>query len=435
MHGRPREYKNKLKNDHKAQEAYKKKVDAIRNGTALVLEYRKQRKYEPAILDASAKLLKVVPEIYTLWNYRREALEPAFAAGGEAAQKASEGELALTQAALMDNPKSYSAWHHRKWVVAKGLASLDRELAVISKALDEDQRNFHAWNYRRFIVDRMGRPPQDELQYTEEKIIQNFSNYSAWHTRTILLHQMYGGGGTAAAPAAAGPGAAEASPSGTADAAAGPGPGPGGFGLGVVASTRGSASQRTPIPHDVLDGEYDMVHQAFATDARDQSPWMYYRWLVGNTLAHLQPPAAAAAAERPAGSSDSAGAGEASGSGPGEGQPGAGAAAAGAEGEGDAQAEARLLVGAVLEREAARMRSDHLAADPDAKWPLLTLARLREAQARLGLAGSAEECAAAAAEARELYGRLAAVDPMRRGFYEDAAEGRAFVVVQALGTV
>jgi geranylgeranyl transferase type-2 subunit alpha len=27
------------------------------------------------------------------------------------------------------------------------------------------------------------------------------------------------------------------------------------------------------------------------------------------------------------------------------------------------------------------------------------------------------------------------LDPLRRGFYEDALEGRAFVVVQALGAV
>jgi hypothetical protein len=28
--------------------------------------------------------------------------------------------------------------------------------------------------------------------------------------------------------------------------------------------------------------------QAFATDAEDQSPWMYYRWLLGNSLAHVE---------------------------------------------------------------------------------------------------------------------------------------------------
>ena len=39
----------------------------------------------------------------------------------------------------------------------------------------------------------------------------------------------------------------------------------------------GSASQVRPVPVSVLDEEYDMVHQAFATDSDDQSPWMYYR--------------------------------------------------------------------------------------------------------------------------------------------------------------
>lgn len=95
---------------------------------------RRQQKYEQPVLDASAKLLRVVPEIYTIWNFRREALSPILAAGGEAAVKAAEGELALTQACLTENPKSYSTWHHRKWVVAHGLGSLVRELALVSKA-------------------------------------------------------------------------------------------------------------------------------------------------------------------------------------------------------------------------------------------------------------------------------------------------------------
>ena len=62
MHGRPREYKNKLK-DPKAAEGYAKKVSAIKQGTALVLECRRQRRYDPAALKASEKLLKVVPEV------------------------------------------------------------------------------------------------------------------------------------------------------------------------------------------------------------------------------------------------------------------------------------------------------------------------------------------------------------------------------------
>lgn len=35
-------------------------------------------------------------QIYTIWNFRREALASVFEAGGEAAKKASDTELALT---------------------------------------------------------------------------------------------------------------------------------------------------------------------------------------------------------------------------------------------------------------------------------------------------------------------------------------------------
>jgi len=60
-------------------------------------------------------------------------------------------ELKITAAALMRNPKSYSAWHHRAWVVANWTdsISLPDELALCGRMLDADERNFHCWNYRR----------------------------------------------------------------------------------------------------------------------------------------------------------------------------------------------------------------------------------------------------------------------------------------------
>eukprot|EP00877_Chromochloris_zofingiensis_P014557 jgi/Chrzof1/9355/UNPLg00326.t1 len=245
MHGRPREYKHKLKNP-KAAEAYKKKVDAIRQGTNLVLECRRQQRYDDAALTATEKLLKVVPEIYTLWNYRREAFGPKFDQGGEAAQKVSDAELALTYACLMENPKSYSTWHHRKWVVLKGHCSLDSELKLVTSALDQDSRNFHAWNYRQFVVKLMGRSAESELAYAGDKIAADFSNYSAWHYRTILLPKLY---------------CEEVQTVSFEDLMSGNRGGQASSTTTGTSTFIGSASQCTPIPFHVLDQEYELVHQ------------------------------------------------------------------------------------------------------------------------------------------------------------------------------
>ena len=135
---------------------------------------------------------------------------------------------------------------------------------------------------------------------------------------------------------------------------------------------------------------------------------------------------------------------------------------------------------------------DHclLQIEPDAKWALLTLARLREAQAQqhgglsvadnkiacqrasseaasgaaqtaadsaldarapedasaqgaqknrgaeMGaaeIAGLRSDASSHVAEARTIYSKLAGLDPLRRGYYQDAAAGKAHVVVRALG--
>lgn len=56
-------------------------------------------------------------------------------------------------------------------------------------------------------------------------------------------------------------------------------------------------------------------------------------------------------------------------------------------------------------------------------------------QGRLGLGegDGADASEAAASEAKSIYGRLIELDPLRAGFYRDAQEGKAFVVVSALG--
>jgi geranylgeranyl transferase type-2 subunit alpha len=321
-----------------------------------VLSRRRAHRYDPDSLALAAKLLEVNPEVYTAWNFRREALAPALQGGGDGGVAAAAGELALTQRALLRNPKSYAAWHHRRWVVGWGFCSLEAELALVQTLLDADERNFHGWAYRAFVAGRMGMPAARELGFTQCKIEQNFSNYSAWHCRTARLPALH-------APAPADGGAA-------ADAAA-----PGGA----------SASASADVPAAVLEEEYELVKQAFYTEPEDQSGWFYHRWLLGCSLARYQ-------------------------------------RARGTAGE----AEERATAARVLASQAEMCR-DLLEMEPGAKWPLLTLTRLQELQAQVG-GGGGGGGAAAAAEVQAAYEELAAVDPMRAGFYKDAAAGKAHVV-------
>ena len=95
----------------------------------------------------------------------------------------------------------------------------------------------------------------------------------------------------------------------------------------------------------------------------------------------------------------------------------------------------------VLNEELAReasMCEELLAVEPDrslCKWPLLTLARLRAAQAMLHGSATGEVGNAATSNAHgsaHIYRELLEVDPVRRGYYLDELEGRAQVVTRPL---
>ena len=222
-----------------------------------VLARRAAKRYEEESLALASALLEQNPEVYTAWNFRREALQQALEVelafcwtpsrptrscttsrhrapllqeepGPGEAQRLAERELDLTEKAVRKNPKSYAAWHHRRWVVEQGLCPVDKELDLVDRCplaqedialclqsgmqarllkeavwqdlrvhgrvarlLDLDERNFHGWGYRQFVVHRAGVPPAAEEAYTAARIGQNFSNYSAWHARTALLQRLH----------------------------------------------------------------------------------------------------------------------------------------------------------------------------------------------------------------------------------------------------
>eukprot|EP00887_Chlorella_sp_A99_P001811 scaffold19.g1811.t1 len=409
MHGRPRQ---KGLPDPERVKAAQQKAALYGKLTGEVLARRRGGQADVESLGLAAKLLELNPEVYTVWNWRREALAPVLAAGGEAAVAAAAGELAVTERALHRNPKSYSTWHHRKWVVGHRLSSLERELELVGQLLQADARNFHGWAYRRFVAGLMGTPAERELGYAEKKINQNFSNYSAWHYRTTLLPELYASSTAAEAPASSDAGHAPAASSAASGSeqqlgseAAPPTttPSVGAPGAASSSATPPSAARRgAAVPKDALDAEYELVKQAFYTEPEDQSGWFYHRWLLGCSLAHWE-------------------------------------AARGGAAE---AAERKALLGVVVQE--AAMCEELLAVEPDAKWPLLTMVRLRELQQTVTRGGggsgagsgsgssSGGNASSGSTEVEELYARLLEVDPLRRGYYEDAQQGRAKVVAAVL---
>lgn len=125
--------------------------------------------------------------------------------------------LSKVEMALKTNPKSYGAWHHRKWILNLQLlpADFEREFRLLDLLLKADTRNFHGWSYRRFnflcvffpflvkfaanfkfffpllvsirfVAKLKNMPEEEELGFTKKMIDLNFSNYSAWHNRRFV---------------------------------------------------------------------------------------------------------------------------------------------------------------------------------------------------------------------------------------------------------
>ncbi|CAM9380964.1 unnamed protein product [Phaeothamnion confervicola] len=328
---------------------------------------RKAKASDPDAMDLLAKVIRLNPDSYSLWNYRREAVLSLLSqigdeqpANGAAVAGIYQTELSLAAAAIRRNPKSYATWHHRRWALERGLEAvggadaLDRELELCTQLLELDARNFHCWRHRKWAVRLRGLPVAEDFAFTTGKIAQNFSNYSAFHHRSELLP--------------------------------------------FVAAERGSQEGRWQL----LAEELDMAHQAMYTEPADQSAWWYHqfliRWAGAGCPVAASPapaPAAAAAADVPlaatSGPTTAFGAEAKDGNGGSSGDNCGDENSSGGEPEDGAGTVERYE--AVLHAEAACMR-ELVELDDGGKWPTLTLLSLllllskRAQAARSAAAGS-----------------------------------------------
>ena len=130
------------------------------------------------ILNASKEVLLLQPDDTNCWHARKRALGHAYAADLHDSSifysnavmylgiDARKEELELSYLCLKQNPKAYSAWHHRQWALSplgngefrpvSGHSAMDinwnDEIRLLKKLLAVDSRNCkHATNLLLFF--------------------------------------------------------------------------------------------------------------------------------------------------------------------------------------------------------------------------------------------------------------------------------------------
>lgn len=208
MHGRVRGSINQ-----EARDGLRRKAAMFSQLCSVIDKSRTSGDKSEKSLQLTSKMLKMNPDCYSWWNYRREILIDLYEGEGEgslgllreaakseeAKVPASRGaqvrdkELQLTVETIMKNPKSYPSWAHRQWIVLRFECDYDTEIKLCNEMLNADQRNFHCWNYRRFVIEVSVRSLTSELEFCTAKIEENFSNYSAFHHRSVYFERLHDG--------------------------------------------------------------------------------------------------------------------------------------------------------------------------------------------------------------------------------------------------
>ncbi|XP_047360586.1 geranylgeranyl transferase type-2 subunit alpha isoform X2 [Vespa velutina] len=202
-----------------------------------IFRKRENKIWDDELLLLTEKILLQNPDVYTLWNIRREVFQNNKNIWNEEEYTSMlEKELTLSENCLKNNPKSYSVWHQRWWVMEHiQKPDWEKELTLCTKCLNLDERNFHCWDYRQYVVEKAGISDHAEYEFSTTKILNNFSNYSSWHYRSKILTKLFY-----------------------------------------------NDSEETPVMQQKREEELELVMNATFTDPNDSSAWFYQRWLLDN---------------------------------------------------------------------------------------------------------------------------------------------------------
>jgi len=153
MHGKKKE-RNVKKDEQKILKSQAKATEYATDWNNF-LDFRKNEVYSLESLEVTTKLIQFTPDNYTVWNFRKKIIsniENHFSE--EERESMLKKELEWDRKLLERNHKSYSCWHHRKWItdLLKDKMEWKKELDLCTFALTMDKRNFHCWNYRRFVL-------------------------------------------------------------------------------------------------------------------------------------------------------------------------------------------------------------------------------------------------------------------------------------------
>ncbi|OQD68616.1 hypothetical protein PENDEC_c033G00260 [Penicillium decumbens] len=235
-----------------------RKIEEYKALESSVSEKVAEQDFTVDTLKKISELIGRNPEYYTIWNYRRQALQHQFTEAENSAEKSASNVIAdlirndlnFLIPLLRSFPKCYWIWNYRLWLLdeARRLLPLaearpfwEQELALVGKMLTLDSRNFHGWGYRRLVVEtlrQLGTPDEaknmtkEEFNYAKKMVGANLSNFSAWHYRTKLI-------------------------------------------LRILEEQSASNEERRKM----LDEELELIHQALI-DPYDQSLWFYHQNLM-----------------------------------------------------------------------------------------------------------------------------------------------------------